>query len=306
MRRASASRLRLREPCRSSPPPARRAWAEQSRKPSPARLGRSLLELGGNNGDDPRAQRRPRTGDPRDRLRRRRHCGQRCTTLRRLIVHNRIKHDSRRAADDDLFATEDRRSAQRRRARRPADRRAGVRRDAARAAECRDAHGGASTAASASPTASPQAASTSAPRSSRSTRTPPIVQEETFAPILYVMRLRHARRGDRDSQRRPAGTVSSAIFTTDVREAETIPLARRQRLRHRQRQHRHQRRRDRRRVRRRKRNRRRPRIRLRRLEEPTCAARPTRSTIRTTCRWRRGSISAFEISGATAWYSKPW
>ena len=60
--------------------------------------------------------------------------------------------------------------------------------------------------------------------------------------------------------------LSSAIFTSDVREAELLLLARRLRLRHRQRQHRHQRRRDRRRVRRREGNRRRPRIRHRRLE----------------------------------------
>ena len=42
---------------------------------------------------------------------------------------------------------------------------------------------------------------------------------ETFAPILYVMRYRRLRRGDRDAQRRAAGPVSS-IFTTDLREAE--------------------------------------------------------------------------------------
>ena len=45
------------------------------------------------------------------------------------------------------------------------------------------------------------------------------VLRETFAPILYVMRYRDLRRGDRAAQRRAAGP-SSSIFTNDLREAE--------------------------------------------------------------------------------------
>ena len=60
--------------------------------------------------------------------------------------------------------------------------------------------------------------------------------------------------------------LSSAIFTSDLLEAEQFLSAAGSRLRHRQRQHRHQRRGDRRRVRRREGDRRRPRVRLRRLE----------------------------------------
>ena len=86
-----------------------------------------------------------------------------------------------------------------------------------------------------------------------------IVQDETFAPILYIMNLQGHRPGSRAAQRRAAGVESVAIFTTDLREAERF-LACRQRLRHRQRQHRHQRSGDRRRLRRREGHRRRTRV----------------------------------------------
>jgi aldehyde dehydrogenase (NAD+) len=62
----------------------------------------------------------------------------------------------------------------------------------------------------------------------------------------------------------------------------------RQRLRHRQRQYRHQRRRNRRRLRRRKGNRRRPRSPAATPGRPICAARPARSTARASCRWPQG------------------
>ena len=48
----------------------------------------------------------------------------------------------------------------------------------------------------------------------------PIVGEETFAPILYVMTLRDARRGDRDPERRGAGADLGASSPNDLREAE--------------------------------------------------------------------------------------
>jgi aldehyde dehydrogenase (NAD+) len=92
-----------------------------------------------------------------------------------------------------------------------------------------------------------------------------IAREETFAPILYVMTYRNFEDAVRVHNDVPQG-LSSAVFTSDVREAEEISLPVRQRLRHRQRQHRHQRRRDRRRLRRRKANGRRPRERFGRVE----------------------------------------
>ena len=51
-----------------------------------------------------------------------------------------------------------------------------------------------------------------------------IVQQETFAPILYVLRYRDARRGDRAAQRRAAGLVVVHLHD-DLREAERFMSA---------------------------------------------------------------------------------
>ena len=93
----------------------------------------------------------------------------------------------------------------------------------------------------------------------------PIVQEEIFAPILYVIEFDELNEAIAWHNDVPQG-LSSAMFTTSLISAETLPQPRRQRLRHRQRQHRDQRRGDRRRVRRREGHRRRARIRQRFLE----------------------------------------
>ena len=71
----------------------------------------------------------------------------------------------------------------------------------------------------ASPTACRPAAPTCGRRSSRSTRRPPIVQQETFAPILYVMRYDTLDEAIAIHNGVPQG-LASAIFTSDVREAE--------------------------------------------------------------------------------------
>ena len=93
-----------------------------------------------------------------------------------------------------------------------------------------------------------------------------IVKAETFAPLLYVLTY-----SDFDEAFALHNDVtqglSSAIFTLDVREAEHVHVGRRLGLRHRQRQHRPVRRRDRRSVRRREGNRRRSRVGLRRLAD---------------------------------------
>ncbi len=52
-----------------------------------------------------------------------------------------------------------------------------------------------------------------------------IVQQETFAPLLYLMTYRRFRRGDRDHNEVPQG-LTSAIFTNDMREAERFLCAR--------------------------------------------------------------------------------
>ena len=48
----------------------------------------------------------------------------------------------------------------------------------------------------------------------------PIVGEETFAPILYVMTYRDARRGDRDPERRSSRGCRRPSSPSDLREAE--------------------------------------------------------------------------------------
>jgi aldehyde dehydrogenase (NAD+) len=72
----------------------------------------------------------------------------------------------------------------------------------------------------------------------------PCVQRETFAPILYVMSYSSVDEAIALNNGVPQG-LSSALFTL-----RGVPVGERQRLRHRQRQHRHLRRRDRRCVRR--------------------------------------------------------
>ena len=107
--------------------------------------------------------------------------------------------------------------------------------------------------------------STCARRSSRCRRRPARCCDETFAPILYVMRYRDFDEAIALHNAVPQG-LSSSIFTLDLREAERFLSADGLRLRHRQRQHRPLGRRDRRRVRRREGDRRRPRGGLGRLE----------------------------------------
>ena len=93
----------------------------------------------------------------------------------------------------------------------------------------------------------------------------PSSRDETFAPILYVLDVRRARRGGRAAERRAAGPRLVDLHDRPAR-GRGVPRRRRVRLRHRERQHRPERRRDRRRLRRREGDRRRPRVGLRLLE----------------------------------------
>jgi acyl-CoA reductase-like NAD-dependent aldehyde dehydrogenase len=193
-----------------------------------ARVGRTLLELGGNNAvivapsaDLDLAVRAilfSAVGT----------AGKRCTTLRRLIVHESIS--------DVLLARLKR-------------------------AYARIAIGDARVLADEFPDA--WYASPAIVKMSAQTAT---VRPETFTPILYALKYASLDEVIALHNDVPQG-LTSCIFTTDVREAETfLSAGGGQRLRHRQRQYRALGRRDRRRVRRRKGNRRRPRIGLGRVE----------------------------------------
>ena len=93
----------------------------------------------------------------------------------------------------------------------------------------------------------------------------PIVGEETFAPILYVMKYETLDEAIAIQNAVEQG-LTSAIFTQRPARGRAVPLAGGLGLRDRQRQYRHLGRRDRRRLRRREGDRRRPRGRLGRLE----------------------------------------
>ena len=92
-----------------------------------------------------------------------------------------------------------------------------------------------------------------------------IVREETFAPILYLTAYRALDEAIAWHNEVPQGLELGHLYQRSAR-GRAVPLAARQRLRHCQCQPRHQRRRNRRRLRRRERDRRRPGERQRRLE----------------------------------------
>ena len=231
-----------------------------------ARLGRSLLELGGNNAAivAPSADLDlvvrgvlfAAVGT----------AGQRCTSLRRLIVHESIVDElvGRLASSYRSISIGDPREP-------------GVlvgplisgesfgRMEAAlgeaRARRWRDR-------SSAESVCSPIAIPMRGTRSRRIVRMPAqtaVVQQETFAPILYVLTYDDARRGDRTAERRPSGPGLVDLHERPTR-SRAVPRRCRLRLRDRERQHRPERRRDRRRVRRREGDGRRTRVGLRRLE----------------------------------------
>ena len=182
------------------------------------RLGRALLELGGNNGmvvtpsaDLDLAVRSivfAAVGT----------CGQRCTTLRRLIAQESIAD----ALRDRLLAVY---------ARLPIgdptdsatlvgpliDERAAVSMDAALAAAREQGgivHGGGRVT-----TGMPAGGCYVRPAIVEIDHRAPIVQQETFAPILYLLRYRTFDEATAIHNGAPQG-LSSAVFTGDVREAE--------------------------------------------------------------------------------------
>jgi L-aminoadipate-semialdehyde dehydrogenase len=182
------------------------------------RLGRSLLELGGNNGMivapsanldlAVRSITFAAVGT----------CGQRCTTLRRLIVHESIADDllsrllkvyerlpiGNPVTDGTLVGP-------------LIDEHAAAAMDAAleaaRAAGGK-VHGGGRVTAGV-----PSGGSFVRPAIVEISDRAPIVQKETFAPILYLLRYRTFDEAVAIHNGVPQG-LSSAILTTDVREAE--------------------------------------------------------------------------------------
>jgi aldehyde dehydrogenase (NAD+) len=183
-----------------------------------ARLGRALLELGGNNGMivTPSADLELATraivfaaaGT----------CGQRCTTLRRLIVHNSIKSDMIRRLST-IYARlkvgdptqpgvlvgpliDERAYESMQHALRLAGQHAGRLHGGERVTE-NVPHGGFYV----------RPAIVDIPKDA------PIVKEETFAPILYVIGYDTLDEAIAIHNDVPQG-LSSAIFTSDVREAE--------------------------------------------------------------------------------------
>ena len=183
-----------------------------------ARLGRSLLELGGNNAaivapsvDMELAVRGivfSAVGT----------CGQRCTTLRRLIVHESVADTllARVLASYERLPTGD-----------PADESvlvgplideaAGEAMD--RALDAAREQGGKVHGGGRIKDAVPKGGVYVRPAVVEIAYDAPIVQKETFAPILYVMRYQSFEEAIAIHNDVPQG-LASAIFTGDVREAE--------------------------------------------------------------------------------------
>ena len=172
------------------------------------RFGRALLELGGNNATivcpsadlelAARAILFSAAGT----------AGQRCTTLRRLIVHESIADALVARLKRAVRQRRSRRSARAGHADRSADRRGGVRRHEARARRQNRARRRCAGRLLRPPG---DRRSASAGRDA--------CFKETFAPILYVLRYRDFDEAIALHNAVPQG-LSSSIFTTDLREAE--------------------------------------------------------------------------------------
>ena len=182
------------------------------------RLGRCLLELGGNNGmilapsADMELAIRAVTFAAAGT------CGQRCTTLRRLIVHNSV----RRSITDRLVSV-----FSRLRIGNPLE--AGVLigplidemafDSMQRALQTAKTQGGVVHGGGRVKSGVPAGGLYVQPALVEIAPDAPIVQEETFAPILYVMGYETLEQAIEIHNNVPQG-LSSAIFTSDVREAE--------------------------------------------------------------------------------------
>ena len=208
------------------------------------RFSRSILELGGNNAmvvmpsadlAGARAITFAAVGT----------AGQRCTTLRRLIVHRDVAATAAGAAGKDLRQRARGRPAGGRRARRPAGwtaRRFEQMQNAL--AQARE-QGGTVHGGERECQALGEDAWYARPALVRMPAQSAVVQHETFAPILYAADLHQPGRSHRLAERRAPGPVVRHLHHRPAR-GRALPLQHGQRLRHRQREHRHLGRRDRR------------------------------------------------------------
>ena len=186
------------------------------------RFGRALLELGGNNAaivcpsaDLELAERAilfSAVGT----------AGQRCTTLRRLLVHESIADELVERLKRLFGSGEDRRPATAGCAGRTADRRRRFRFRCKKRSPPRASTRTRSGVAN-GPTLS-RAAITSLPPSSRWSARKVQSLRETFAPILYVLRYDELDEAIALNNAVPQG-LSSSIFTNDIREAERFTSA---------------------------------------------------------------------------------
>jgi aldehyde dehydrogenase (NAD+) len=191
-------------------------------------------------------------------------CGQRCTTLRRLIVHESLKDEIVRRLTtiyDRLKIGDPRQEGV---PRRPLIDKSAFDAMEHALSEAKKqggkVHGGGRVTEGV-----PKGGAYCRPAIVEMPQQSPITCEETFAPILYVMTYKNFDQAIEIHNAVPQG-LSSAVFTGNVREAELFLSPAGSDCGIANGQHRHQRRRDRRRLRWRKTDRRRPRIRLRLLE----------------------------------------
>ena len=190
-----------------------------------ARFGRSLLELGGNNAAvvAPSADLDLATrgivfsaaGT----------AGQRCTTMRRLIVHSSVVDELVEQGPGSLRASAHRQPAGERHPGRSADPRRGLQGDAELPGggqdRRRDGRGRGRPPVRGGRL---RTRTTPSPRSSASTSRPSIVRQETFAPILYVLTYDDLDEAIALNNAVPQG-LSSSIFTHDQAEAERFMSA---------------------------------------------------------------------------------
>ena len=191
-----------------------------------ARFARAILELGGNNAAHRRARRPISTwrcaASPSRAMGT---AGQRCTTLRRLFVHDSVYDALVPRLKKAYGSRADRRSAAR-----PATLVGPLIDEAAfdgmqTALDEAKAAGGTVTGGERVDGRRRRRATTCARRWSRCRRRPARWCDETFAPILYVMRYRDFDEAIALHNDVPQG-LSSSIFTNDMREAERFLSAR--------------------------------------------------------------------------------